>query len=552
MAIIVDMTKIKLAFLVICIVACTGNLFSQQAQFNIAVSNKTNNYGNVYSITQDLQGYIWFTSFTSGLIRFDGRDFKRYKHDPENPNSPASNSILSVAVDSSGMIWLATIGSGLDRFDPSANKFTHFRHRDNDSSSIVSDTVTAVMVDRYGKLYIGTEKGLDLFNNKTGKFSRIKRTQSGNSTSNSEVIFEILEDSKGNIWFGSMEPGATKQTNSGGLFSYDPSTKKVSFYGADSTDKNKLIHPGVSAIFEDSRGNLWVGTFGNGLHILDRATGKFTRYPYDASHPDKLSRPVLVDRTNDFISFIKEDLTGKIWIGSLLGGINSYDPATQKITHFGTVQDEKKKAFFAKDTLSGFKDMGAIRAFLAKDGLLWIAGTNSDMYTMTYGRKNIPYFPYNEAVNSFYLEPGGNMLWFGTDKGLVRKNLETQETKTWSHDPKNIYSINKNTVVDIKPDEQGKLWLATHEGGMDHFDPKTGKSIRYTMDSSKPDGIGINGLHCIFIENEKHLWVGGENGLSRMDRSTGKFTTFKYDGKDSAKAIDAAVFSITKDRKSNL
>jgi signal transduction histidine kinase/ligand-binding sensor domain-containing protein len=546
------MTKIKFAFLIICILACTGNLFSQQAQFNIAVSEKTHSYGNVYAITQDLQGYIWFTSFSSGLIRFDGREFKRYKHDPENPNSPASNLILSMAVDSSGMIWLATLGSGLDRFDPSTNKFTHFRHRDDDSSSIISDTVSAVMVDRNGKLYIGTEKGLDRYNSNTGKFSRIKRSPVENTTINISVIFEIYEDSKGKIWFGSMEPGGTNPTGSGGLFSYDPSNEKITFYGADPADKNKLISPNVSAIFEDSRGNFWVGTYGDGLHTLDRATGKFTRYPYDASRPEKLSRPVFVNIENDFISFIKEDLTGKIWIGSGMGGINSYDPATQKITHFGTVQDDKKKALFAKDTLSGFKDIGAMRALLAKDGMLWLAGTNSNIYTMTYGRKNIPYFPHNEAVNSFYLEPGGNMLWFGTDKGLVRKNLQTQETKVWSHDPKNSSSINKNTVVDIQPDEQGKLWLATHEGGMDHFDPQTGKSVRYTMDSTKTDGIGINGLHCIFIENEKHLWVGGEYGLSRMDRSTGKFITFKYDGKDSAKAISAAVFSIAKDRKNNI
>jgi ligand-binding sensor domain-containing protein/signal transduction histidine kinase len=546
------MAKIKFAFLFTCIVVFTGNLFSQQPQFNIAVSEKTHSYGNVYGISQDLQGYIWFTSFSSGLIRFDGREFKRYKNDPENPNSPASNIIISMAVDSSGMIWLGTIGSGLDRFDPATNTFTHFRHKNNDSSSIVSDTVTAVMADRTGKIYIGTEKGLDRYDNKTGKFSRIKISPIENTSISSAVIFEIYEDSKGKIWFGSVEPQATKPNASGGLFSYDPSNEIITYYGADSADKNKLINPYVAAIFEDSRGNFWVGTNGDGLHTLDRSTGKFTRHPYDASRPEKLSRPVLVNNENDFISFIKEDLTGKIWIGSMMGGINSYDPATQKITHFGTVADEKKKPLFAKDTLSGFKDFGALRALLAKDGMLWITGSTSNIYTMTYGRKNIPYFPHNEAVNSFYLEPGGNMLWFGTDKGLVRKNLQTQETKVWSHDPKNSNSINKNTVVDIQPDEQGKLWLATHEGGMDHFDPKTGNSVHYIMDSTKPDGIGINGLHCIYIENEKHLWVGGEVGLARMDRSTGKFITFKYDGKDSSKLISAAVFSITKDRNNNI
>jgi signal transduction histidine kinase/ligand-binding sensor domain-containing protein len=546
------MNKIKLGFLLIFFASITGNSFAQQPQFNVAVSDKGNNYGSIYSIVQDLQGYIWFNSFTSGLFRYDGREFKRYKHDPENPNSPASTLILTMAVDSSGNLWLANIGAGLDRYDPSTNTFTHFRHRDNDSSSIMSDTVTALMADHSGNIWVGTTLGLDRYNSETGKFIHIKKTAATNSPGLSSTIFEILEDRKGKIWFGTMDPGAGKPTTPGGLFSYEPVTGNYSFFGADRADTNKLINPNITAIFEDSKGNFWIGTKGDGLHTLDRTTGKFTRHRYDPSHPEKLSRPVLVNADNDFISFIKEDARGRIWIGTLMSGINSYDPATQKISHFGSVEDEKKKEQFAKDTLSGFKDFGAARAMLAKDGLLWLCGARSSIYTMTYGRKNIPFFPNNEAVNSFYLEPGGKMLWFGTDKGLVRKNLQTDEIKTWSHDPANSKSINKNSIVDIQPDGQGKFWLATHEGGMDHFDPQTGNSIRYTMDNTKPDGIGINGLHCIFIEDDQWLWVGGEYGLSRMDRSTGKFTTFKYDGKDSAKAIEVAVFSIKKDRNNNV
>jgi ligand-binding sensor domain-containing protein len=59
----------------------------------------------------------------------------------------------------------------------------------------------------------------------------------------------------------------------------------------DPKDPNSLINNKVNAILEDSKGNLWVGTAEDGLHIMDRATGKFQRHLYDPAYPEKLSRP---------------------------------------------------------------------------------------------------------------------------------------------------------------------------------------------------------------------------------------------------------------------
>ena len=58
-------------------------------------------------------------------------------------------------------------------------------------------------------------------------------------------------------------------------------------------DPNSLVNNKVRAILEDSKGNFWVGTMKDGLHKLDRKTGKFKRYEYDPKHPEKLSRPAL-------------------------------------------------------------------------------------------------------------------------------------------------------------------------------------------------------------------------------------------------------------------
>ncbi len=287
------MNKTIISIFSFCQIFLAVNSFSQQAQFNIAVDEKIHHYGIAYAITQDQQGYIWFSSFIKGLVRFNGKEFKNFKHEPENPNSLVSNEIISMAVDSSGMIWLATYGSGLDRFDPTTNTFTHFRHKEDDSSSISYDSLTAVMVDHSGKVYVSSLKGLDIYDNKSGKFSHIKSEQFGNLPENGFFVFEIMEDKEGIIWFGSRGFFAGKPTDKGGLIRYDPVNGKIRVYESDPKDPNSLINSNVDALFEDIKGNFWVGTKGNGLHTLDRKTGRFTRHLYDPSHPEKLSRPPL-------------------------------------------------------------------------------------------------------------------------------------------------------------------------------------------------------------------------------------------------------------------
>ena len=544
------MKKSLLSFLLL--VAITEQTIAQQPQFNLQVSEKTQHFGPAYGFTQDQQGYIWFSSFSKGLIRYDGKTFKTFRHEPENANSPASNIIISIATDSSGSIWIATAGNGLDKFDPVTNKFTHFRNNKADPNSLISDTVVSIIVDHTGKLWLGTYNGLESFDTKTGKFTHISKKINDKTVDTSTAIFSVYEDKKGIIWYSTANILANKAGDFDGLFRLDPSTGKQLFYKADPLNPESLINPFVSAIFEDSKGNFWVGTNGNGLHTLDRKTGKFTRHLYDPSQPGKLSRPPISKTdTTGTISFIREDHAGKIWIGSYDNGLNWYDPKKGQTYHFGLPKDKKNNPPFEKDTLTGFKEDGAISFMIAADSSTWIAGITGNIYTVSYGRKTIPYFPNKNAVNSFYLEPNGNILWFGTDLGLVRKDLATNSLKSWKHGPNNSNSLNHNSVVDIKPDEQGKLYIATHAAGLDLFDPLTGIFTHIKPVNATP-GSTMDSLHSIFIENNRYLWLAGENGLARVDRSTNNFKVWRYT-KENEKGISGTTFfSITKDKKNNL
>jgi signal transduction histidine kinase/ligand-binding sensor domain-containing protein len=523
--------------------------FAQLPQFNLQVDEKTQHFGQANALIQDQQGYIWFSSFTKGLVRYDGKTFKTFRHDPENSNTPASNFIISMALDPSGKIWLSPVGSGLDRFDPVTNSFTHFRHNKADPKSIISDTVFNIIIDRTGKLWIGTNKGLETYDTKSNSFTHIPKIVQDKSGKTGAMVFLVYEDKKGIIWFSSGDPSSNVPEN-GGLFRLDPATGKQTFYKADPLNPDCLIHPFASSIFEDSKGNFWVGTGGNGLHTLNRETGKFTRHLFDPAQPGKLSSPIKND-TTDAITFISEDHAGKIWIGSYANSINWYDPKDQHTYHFGFPKSKKNISTFEKDTSTGFKENGALRILIAADSTTWITGITGNIYTVSYGKKTIPYYPNKKAVNAFYLEPNGNILWFGTESGLVRKDLSANTLKYLTHDPKNSNSINHNSVVAIQPDENGKLYIAAHAGGVDLLDPETGKFTHIKPVNTTP-GNTLDSLHCIFIENKQYLWLGGENGLARVDRSTNQFKVYRFNDEDKKGMSGNTVYSITKDKNNHL
>ena len=193
---------------------------------------------------------------------------------------------------------------------------------------------------------------------------------------------------------------------------------------------------------------------------MNRAQGTFTHYYYDAAHPEKLSRPPL-DKGNpfDYVSFIKEDKTGAIWIGSHSQGVNRYEPNTQKIAHYGFLT-RNFVPISSKDTASGLNSVFCWSAFISKDGLLWITSLDGSLYTVNPLNKTIPYFNLNVGGNSFYKEPGTNVLWIATTNGLVQEDLGPGTKKVWRHDPLNHNSLCNNGVSAIR-ERRSRIFLAS-------------------------------------------------------------------------------------------
>ena len=110
------------------VILYTTQTFAQNGQLKftkISVAQGLSQ-STVFAITQDSKGFMWFGTRTGGLNRYDGRSFKVYKNDLEDPNSISGNEILALFEDSKGRFWIGTRGFGLNRFDYEKERFFNY------------------------------------------------------------------------------------------------------------------------------------------------------------------------------------------------------------------------------------------------------------------------------------------------------------------------------------------------------------------------------------------------------------------------------------------
>ncbi|HEX5152302.1 MAG TPA: two-component regulator propeller domain-containing protein [Parafilimonas sp.] len=524
----------------------TKTLWSQQIIFHLVPPPEDYPRTWIVDMVQDAQGYMWFAS-AQGLDRFDGFNITRYSHDRSNNNSIADNNVSSICADSSGVIWAGTGGYGLDKFDPVKNVFTHFKHQPGNKTSLVNNTVTAIIEDHEKNLWIGTYGGLELLDRKTGSFIHYAHDDNDPSSLSNNHVRAIYEDKQGTIWVGTGSPFVNDEgvvPDEGGLNRLDKKTGKFIRYLHDPKNPRSLVDNRIRAIFEDSHGNFWVGTAGDGLHSLDRATGIFTRYPYDGKH-QKLSRPPvrkLFPWCDDHITFISEDASGALWIGTFSGGVNRYDPVTKKITFYGWQEPHLP---------GGFNDFNGWCAYTSRDGVLWISTMIGNLFRIDPFHHNFPYHNLNEDTQAT-VEDSTGTIWIGTESGLLRTQKNGKIERKYVYNSSDSNSISNSYVNNICIDEHGKFWISTYGGGFNYFDPVTEKFIRFQHEPGNSNSLINNTINIIYKDRKQNLWTGTDVGLDKMEIKTGKFTHYQHSSTDTNSLIDNGIDCFLEDSRSQL
>src|SRR5262245_57624353 len=110
-------------------------------------------HDRIFCMHEDGRGFLWLGTMY-GLVRWDGREWRTFRHDPFDPASLSNDDIVCIAEDERGDLWIGTFGGGVNRWDRRAGRFDRF-------TDLSSGVVWDIAIDADGSVWVATAEGLD-------------------------------------------------------------------------------------------------------------------------------------------------------------------------------------------------------------------------------------------------------------------------------------------------------------------------------------------------------------------------------------------------------
>ncbi|MFD2163990.1 two-component regulator propeller domain-containing protein [Paradesertivirga mongoliensis] len=254
----------------------------------------------VSTMFEDKDGRKWLGTLRGGINLIDQKKdrFSTIAHNPFDKNSIINDFILSFCEDDNGKLWIGTDGAGLSYWDRNKNVFSHYYHDSKNPASLTSNNIARIIKDYKGDIWIATYGG------GINKFNKARKSFEYYPCFNPDLKFHeryswtLFEDRNKNLWAGNCADGGlyifNRQRNKFELF--DNNLKNVitltadksgqlwagtfySLFKIDTIHKRHDVYPigqAVRAIYEDRKGDFWVGTEGGGLLLFNRKNGSST------------------------------------------------------------------------------------------------------------------------------------------------------------------------------------------------------------------------------------------------------------------------------------
>lgn len=510
----------------------------------------------VQTVVSDSYGFLWFGT-RYGLSRYDGNNFTTYNSTPNNKNGLLSISVEALCVGKDGSLWVGNDNGGIDRIDPISGKVQHYIHNSITSPASIVYTKT-VCTDTAGNVWFttdGAEITVKKLNIKTGIITQYVHQSSNPRSLSSNKVASVCSDSSGNVWIltldaginrydattdsfinhnicpayglkGIISPAYMSVTTDGTLWVMgikDETMYKLHILG-DSVSIKTYLPPNqnrdysVRCVCVDSKGNIWAGTNGKGLFVISSGNnGTSTRYTNDASNPYSLP--------GNKISKIIEDHYGNIWVCTD-AGVAKFHRRNNVIRN---VIHPTNGAIFSE-----------VRSLLKEsDGTVWI-GTSGDGL---FRRKNGVYTCFLpeksgssncKTINTILRTKRGELL-LGTNDGLYRADIRGMKYARFDIDT----SVKNDRVWALYETPKQELWVGLLRKGGWYFDAT--RSKKYKLNLSTVSGgasLGTSGIFCIHESTDGSIWLGGNNGLYRINKhSMSIIQHYKKDPKEPNRSL---------------
>ena len=493
--------------LIVCAVLLATAIAAQAAEFGGPIFHSVGDLstipdGIVADITQDRSGFLWVATH-DGLVRYDGYEFRLYRHDPKNKHSLSENRIRTIEGGDDGRLWIATTTAGVSIYDPRSDHFQHLTKNNG-----LSANSARVLVRDGGGMWIATSGGLDFVDYKTMRVTHFDVVPAGDADPKKRNdIGSLLRDRGGNLWIGSVAGLTVRRVN--GRVESIPSLDGMAVY----------------RVFETEQGTLWISIFGGGLFILDPATGRLQE----------------VDGTEKPRAYtLAQPSTEQVWVGTPGDGIEVRDAKSgallQRIRHDVGIEESI--------------DSDRVRSlFIDRSGIVWIGtwGDGLNRYTPADAAfRLIRYSPEqpdgltNRDIGSI-LEASDGRIWIGTRGNgidIFEDGQRVDGIRSSKNDPNSLVDSHVPAIIE----NEGAIWIGTRAGAVHRYDRKTRRIRRYEIRSAADTSSTVNTLEPT---RDGGIWVGLTAGLVHLDPRTGIATPQQF---DDGKPVRASVSRILYDR----
>ena len=363
--------------------------------------------GQINCVFEDSRGYLWFGTKT-GINRFDGNNITIFKNEKEVETSLSGNEITSIAEDKYGILWISTLNNGISLYDWKTDQFERIMHDPKKPSSIVSNSITKVYIDKNNDIILlGTQSsGLDIYDRNTNSFEHLYFDELTSQSISSNVVYDITKEAEGKYWIA---------TDVAGVDLLDISTKTFSHISFNA-EQNGVTEDRKKPIYKDSKGFLWVGG-SNSANRINTLTKKVTYFEPDNQLNSKM------------VTSFYENTEGDLWIGTDGGGLNIYDPISNTF-EYAKNRSNNDGSLSSNAVYSIYQD---------RSGIAYVGTYNGGVNTYHPNRYKFNSFKKSSGnENSLSLnfildfhEASDGKIWIGTDGGGL--NLFDPETKNFNH-----------------------------------------------------------------------------------------------------------------------
>ena len=331
--------------------------------------------------------------------------------------------------------------------------------------------------------------------------------------------YHVVHDSRGIIWIS---------TYGNGLFAYQPDKDELEHFTADIDDSGPISSDFLLNVLEDRSGGIWVSSEYSGLSRISTVNEGITRIFPESSK--------LVDRSNA-IRMLSKTGDDDIWIGTRKGGLYNFD---------SRMRARQPARYFNSNVYVVAKD---------SHGQYWTGTRGEGLKIGDTWYRNIPQDPTSLSHNLVYsiLHDRKGRMWIGTFGGGLNLAEPTADGKyKFRSFLQQKYAL--KSIRAIAEDKNGMIWVGTSEGlCIFHPDSLMADADKYHLFNYSNGTFCSNEIRCLYQSKAGEMWVGTSGAGLNLCRPNGDYTSLQYDHYGTAEGLaNNVVLALREDVDGNM